>query len=81
MNQDYYQYIYQIHQEQLEIDRLNSKLHGRSPDDPNLRKRLLLSMSDALLGLGQRIRPAEFQVKVQVGQSPDGTLEIKTGGC
>ncbi len=81
MNQDYYQYIYQIHQEQLEIDRLNSELHGKSPGDPTLRKRLLLSMSDALLGLGQRIRPAEFQVKVQGRQSPDATLEIKTGGC
>lgn len=81
MNQDYYQYIYQIHQEQLEAGRLNSELNGMSPGEQSLRKRVLLSMSDALLGLGQRIRPAEFQVKVQVGQSPEGTLEIKTGGC
>ena len=81
MNQDYYQYISQIHQEQLEVGRLNSELNGRAPVDQPLRKRVLLSMSDALLGLGQRIRPAEFQVQVQVSQSPEGTLEIKTGGC
>jgi hypothetical protein len=81
MSQDYYQYIYKIHQNQLKIDHLNSELSGRSPRNPTLRKRFLLSISDALLGLGQRIRPAEFQVKVQVSQSAEGSLEINAEGC
>jgi hypothetical protein len=44
MNQDYYQYIYNLHQ-------------------------------------SQRIRPAEFQVNVQVRQAHEGALEAKAEGC
>ena len=81
MNQDYYQYIYNLHQRQLEIDQINAALNNRSPNNPTLRKRFLLSMSDALLGLGQRIRPAEFQGNVQVRQAHEGALEAKAEGC
>ncbi len=81
MNQDYYQYIYQIYQKQLEVNHLHEGLSSRPPNNPTLRKRFLLSMSDALLGLGQRIRPAEFQVRVQVSQANEGALEIKAEGC
>lgn len=81
MNQDYYQYIHQIHQKQLEINRLHVGLSSKPPKNPALRKRFLLSMSDALLGLGQRIRPAEFQIQVQVRQAQEGALEINAEGC
>ena len=81
MSQDYYRYIHQIHQKQIEIDRINTALSGNSPARKSLRNRLQLSMSDALLGLGQRIRPAEFQVKVQVSQQQESALEIEAGGC
>jgi len=81
MKQDYYQYIFQIHQEQLEINHLQRELSNTSPHNPSLRKRLLLSMSDLLLALGQRIRPAEFQVHVQGSQAHEGALEIKAEGC
>lgn len=81
MNQDYYQYIYHIHQKQIEIGHLDAKLNSRSPKNPTLRKRFLLSMSDALLGLGQRIRPVEFQVSVQGAQAQEGAMEIKAEGC
>ena len=81
MNQDYYQYIYHFHEKQLEIDRINAALRGTSPKQTPLRKWFLLSMSDALFGLGRRIRPVEFQVDIQVSQSNEGSLEIKAGGC
>ena len=81
MNQDYYQYIFQIHQEQVEISHLHKELSNTSSHNPTLRKRFLLSMSDLLLGLGQRIRPAEFQVHVQGSQAHEGALEIKAEGC
>ena len=79
MNQDYYHYIHQIHLRQNEIDRVNTSLSGKSPARQSLRNRLQLTMSDALLGMGQRIRPAEFQI--QVSQQQEGALEIKAGGC
>jgi hypothetical protein len=81
MNQDHYDYIYQIHENQREIAHLNSIVQANSPRYPTFRKRFLLSMSDALLGLGQRIRPAEFRVKIQGNQSPDVALDIKAEGC
>ena len=81
MNQEYYQYIIQIHQKQVEIYHLHKELSNISPHNPTLRKRFLLSMSDLLLGLGQRIRPAEFQVHVQGNQAHESALEIKAEGC
>jgi len=81
MNQDYYQYINQVHQKQLNIYHLHQEMRDFSPKNPTLRKRFLLSTSDALFGLGQRIRPAEFQVHVQVSQTHEGALEIKAEGC
>ena len=81
MNQDYYQYIHQIHQKQIGISHLHAELSKASPNNPKLRKRVLLYMSDLLLGLGQRIRPVEFQVHVQGGPAQEGTLEIKAEGC
>ena len=81
MNQDYYQYIQQIHRKQVEINHLQGELSKASQNNPNLRKRFLLYMSDLLLSLGQRIRPEEFQAHVQGGQAHEGTLEIKAEGC
>ena len=81
MNKDYYQYIHQIHRKQVEINHLQGELSKASQNNPNLRKRFLLYMSDLLLSLGQRIRPEEFQAHVQGGQAHEGTLEIKAEGC
>ena len=81
MNQDYYNYIVQTHQKQVEISHLHQRLGRPTPDSPNLRKRVLLFSSDLLLGIGQRIRPAEFAVQVQGPPSHEGSLEIKSGCC
>ena len=81
MNQDYYDYIRQTHQRQFEASLIQRELNAASREYPNLRKRFLLYLSDGLLTLGQRIRPVEFRVQIQVGQAQDGTLEIKAEGC
>jgi hypothetical protein len=81
MNQDYYNYIIQTHQKQVEISHLHQKPGRPVPDGPNLRKRFLLFSSDLLLGIGQRIRPAEFAVQVQAPQSHEGSLDINSGCC
>lgn len=81
MNQDYYDYIHQIHQRQYEIGIIQMDLNEASRENPTLRKRSLLYLSDALLTLGQRIRPAEFRGQIQGTQAQDGKLEIKAEGC
>ncbi len=81
MNQVYYDYIRQIHEQQYSISINQRDLKKDSQENPTLRKRSLLFLSDALLSLGQRIRPAEFQVQIQNGQAQEGRLEIKTEGC
>jgi len=81
MKQDYYQYIYHVHQRQIEIGRTNQILSKSNGYNPPLRKRFLLSASDVLLTFGQRIRPAEFKVDVQGIPSQEGGLEIKVEGC
>ena len=81
MRQDYYQYIYHLQQKQLEFNQVYVKRDKRATEFPPLRKRFLLSISNALLGIGQRIRPAEFQVKVLSNQANESALEIKAGGC
>jgi hypothetical protein len=57
------------------------ELNNASKENPTLRKRSLLYLSDGLLTLGQRIRPVEFKVQIQVRQAKDGTLEKKAEGC
>ncbi len=81
MNQDYYEYIRQIHQQQYEVHLLQTELKKDSPGNPTRRQRSQLYLSDVLLNLGQRIRPAEFSVQVSGVQAQDGTLEIKAEGC
>lgn len=81
MNQDYYDYIRQTHQRQFEESLIQMELNEASRENPTLRKRSLLYLSDVLLTLGQRIRPAEFRVQVQELQAQEGTLEIKAEGC
>ncbi len=81
MNQDYYDYIRQTHQRQFEASLIQMELNDASKENPTLRKRSLLYLSDGLLTLGQRIRPAEFRVHIQEGRARDGTLEIKAEGC
>ena len=81
MNQDYYEYIRLIHEGQLKVALQQRELKNLDPDNPTLRKRALLYLSDALLNLGQRIRPAEFEVNVHGAQSQESTLEITAKGC
>jgi len=81
MNQDYYDYIRQTNQRQFEASLIQMELNEATRENPTLRKRSLLYLSDALLTLGQRIRPAEFRVQVQVGQAQEGTFEINAEGC
>ena len=81
MNQDYYEYIHQIHQQQGELYLQQLELKGASRKNPTQRQRYQLYLSDVLLNLGQRIRPAEFRVQVRGAQTRDGTLEIKAEGC
>jgi hypothetical protein len=81
MNQEYYRYISQIHKQQLQISQRQMELSRVSPLHPNLRSRFLLTVSDVLLGIGQRIRPAGYQVYVHPGGVQEGSLEIEAGGC
>ena len=81
MNQDYYEYIWQMHERQYKIALEQRELQVSSPDNPTLRSRSLLYLSDLLLTLGQRIRPAEFRADIHGVQAHEGTLEIKAKGC
>jgi hypothetical protein len=81
VNQDFYEYIQQIHQKQSEYYFQQMKLRSISKKNPTRRQRYRLYLSDVLLNLGQRIRPAEFSVQVSGPQANDGTLEIKAEGC
>lgn len=81
MNQDIYEYIHQIHQKQGEYYFQQMKLRSASKKNPTRRQRYRLYLSDVLLNLGQRIRPAEFSVQVNGPQANDGTLEINAEGC
>jgi hypothetical protein len=81
MNQDYYQYIVRMHQKQLEISRINTALSNISTDRPALLSRTLLFISDALLILGQRIRPTGLVGRYEVLRANDGTFEAKAKGC
>jgi hypothetical protein len=81
MNQDYYEFIRQMHQKQYQVYLLQMELKKTSRVNPTLRKRSQLYLSDLLLNIGQRIRPTEFKVHIHPGQPHDGTLEIKAEGC
>jgi hypothetical protein len=81
MNQDHYDFVRLIHQQQYESHLLQMELNKDSRQNPTLRQRSRLYLSDVLLNLGQRIRPAEFRVHEHAGGAHDGTLEIKAEGC
>ena len=81
MNQDHYEFVRRIHQQQYETHLLQMELTKNSRQNPTLHQRSRLYLSDVLLNLGQQIRPAEFRVHVQAGGAHDGTLEIKAEGC
>lgn len=76
MNQINYEYIRELHEKQYRIAQRQRQLRSLSPSRAPLYSHSLLLLSDFLLALGQRIRPAQFQVHVH-----DGTLEINTEGC
>jgi hypothetical protein len=76
MDQIYYDYISDLNRQQYRISQIQRQLQNLPPRKTPLHNRSLLLLSDLLLNLGQRIRPAQFQVHVH-----DGTLEINTEGC
>lgn len=81
MNQEYYEFIRSIHVEQLKVAIQQKELKLLGADSPTLRKRTLLYLSDTLLNLGQRIRPAEFEVHVHGTHAHEGTIGITAKGC
>lgn len=81
MNQDYYEFIRLTHEKQLKVAHQHRVLNLIKSDHPTLRKQVLLFLSDGLLSLGQRIRPAEFEVHVHGAQSTESTMEITAKGC
>jgi hypothetical protein len=81
MNQDNYEFVRLIHQQQYETHLLQMEVNKASQVNPTLRQRSRLYLSDVLLNLGQRIRQAEFRVHVHAGGTQEGTLEIKAEGC
>jgi hypothetical protein len=81
MNQDHYEFISQIHRQQYEFIHRQKELKSSSPGNLTLRERSLLYLSDLMLNLGQRIRPAEFSVRIHSLEANDGTLEITAKGC
>jgi len=72
----YYDHIRDLHKHRHTIPQGQLKSEISSPKNTTLGSHSLLILSDLLLNLGQRIRPAQFQVQVHVG-----TLEINTEGC
>lgn len=76
MDQIYYDYISDLHRQQYSMSQIQKQLQNLPPRKPNLQNRSLLMLSDLLLNLGQRIRPAQFQVHVQ-----NVALEINPEGC
>jgi hypothetical protein len=81
MNQEYYQYIAQIHKKQLEISRTNTAVSNNSPGRPALLYRVLLFTSDTLLLLGRRIRPTGLKGRYEVLQVNESVFEAKVKGC
>ena len=73
----YYEHVRELHRHRHTMPQNQMEMQISSPKNTTLRSRSLLVMSDLLLNLGQRIRPAQFQVHVHGG----GTLEINTEGC
>ena len=76
MDQIYYDYISDLNRQQYRISQIQRQLQNLPPRKPTMQNRSLLMLSDLLLNLGQRIRPAQFQVHVH-----DGTLETNPEGC
>jgi hypothetical protein len=81
MDQDFYDFIRQNPRRRFEANLNQMELNKASRENPPLRKRSLLYLSDVLLAIGQRVRPAEFRVHVHVGQAHDGTFEVNAEGC
>jgi hypothetical protein len=77
----HHDYINKTIQRELEVFQLLRKAKEAAPENPTLRKRTLLYLSNVLLNLSQRIRPMEFQVHVHRVQAQEGTLEITAKGC
>jgi hypothetical protein len=76
MDQIYYDYISDLNRQQYRISQIQRQLKNLPPRKPTMQNRSLLMLSDLLLNLGQRIRPAQFQVHVH-----DGVLETNPEGC
>ena len=71
MNEIYYGHIRQQNERLLRAVMIEKELQALRPDRITLRARLLLAISDMLLGLGQRIRPKEMRPYVQFGTMKD----------
>ena len=76
MNQINYDFVRELHEEKYRIAQRQRQLQSSSLGWTSLYSRSMLMLSDLLLGLGKRIRPAQFQVHVH-----DGTLETNPEGC
>lgn len=77
----HHDYINKTIQREFEVAQLLRKAKEATPENPTLRKRTLLYLSNVLLNIGQRIRPAGYRVQVHGVQAQDGTLEIDAKGC
>jgi hypothetical protein len=71
MNEIFYDHIRQQNERLLRTVQMEKELQALRPEQISLRARLLLYTSDALLGLGQRIRPKELRPHVQFGTMKD----------
>lgn len=72
----YYGHVRELHKHRHTVTYGQRPTRTPSAKNTSLRSRSLLVLSDFLLNLGQRIRPAQFQVHVH-----DGALAINTEGC
>jgi hypothetical protein len=77
----YYEHVRELHRHRHAIPESQMELQTSSPINTTLRSRSQLYLSDMLLNLGQRIRPAEFRGQILGGQAQNGTLEINAEGC
>ena len=72
----HYEHVREIHRHRHAPPQGHRPIQAPPAKTTSLSSRSLLAISDFLLNLGQRIRPAQFQVQVH-----DGTLVINTEGC
>jgi hypothetical protein len=81
MDQLNYEFTQLTHEARYNLALQQSEPNVLENDNPTLRERALIYLSDKLLNLGQWIRPADFAVHIHGNASHESALEISAKGC